>query len=63
MVIKINNTYYSVNDAKYTGSDQMIANKVALEIMKRMDLRSVPRQDRSKIRLKIINRYFEAKSS
>lgn len=55
MIIKLDNVYYSVNIHKYTGSKQVIADKVVSEVLRRVDTRGMSILDQRRLRTKIYN--------
>lgn len=57
MVIKVDNTYYSVNISKYKGSN--IADKVVSEIFKRINVTNLSVTEKRHLRAKIYTQYLQ----
>lgn len=59
MIIKVDNTYYSVNISKYKGSSQSVADKVVSEIFRRINVSNLSLTEKRQLRAKIYSQYHQ----
>lgn len=59
MIIKIDNTYYSVNVTKYRGSRDSIADKVVSNIFRRLNTTTMSAIEKRQLRTKIYSQYLQ----
>lgn len=62
MFIKVDKTNYFVNPDKYNGTERNIIDQIVEEVISRMDMSEITSNEREKLRIKIHNRYIEAKN-
>jgi hypothetical protein len=62
MFVKVDKTNYFVNTDGYNGNEVSITNEIVEEIISRMDVKFLSNTEKEKLKIKIYNRYQEAKN-
>jgi hypothetical protein len=62
MFVKVDKTNYFVNTDGYNGNEISITNEIVEEIISRMDVKFLSNTEKEKLKIKIYNRYQEAKN-
>lgn len=62
MFVKVDKVNYFVNTDNFSGNEETITNQIVEEIILRMDTTFLSTAEKEKLKVKIYNRYQEAKN-